>query len=122
GTVQQAPAASTSTIIIEPTDPEVVYVPSYNPTTVYGNWAYPSYPPTYYPPPPRYYEPGAALVSGMMWGVGVAVTDSLWGGFDWGDDDIDIDVNRYNNFDFDRDIDLNNNQWTHNAVNRDGVP
>lgn len=47
--VQQAPASaaapSTTVIQIEPANPEVVYVPSYNPTVVYGTWAYPSYPP-----------------------------------------------------------------------------
>ena len=35
-------AGPTQTIIIQPADPEVVYVPAYNPTVVYGTWAYPS--------------------------------------------------------------------------------
>ena len=43
------------TIIIEPAKPEVVYVPTYNPTVVYGAWPYPAYPPYYYYPP--YYPP-----------------------------------------------------------------
>ncbi|TWI00003.1 uncharacterized protein DUF3300 [Luteimonas cucumeris] len=115
--VESAP----STIVIQPADPEVVYVPSYNPTTVYGTWAYPSYPPAYYPPPPGYYA-GNALVSGLAFGVGVAITDSLWGGFDWNDDDIDINVNRYNNINVNRQIDVNQNTWRHNPANRDGVP
>ena len=51
-------------------EPEVVYVPAYNPTVVYGAWPYPAYPPLYYPPPPAYY-PGAALATGIMFGVGV---------------------------------------------------
>jgi len=34
-------------IIIQQADPQVVYVPSYNPTVVYGVWAYPAYPPYY---------------------------------------------------------------------------
>jgi hypothetical protein len=41
----------TQTIIIEPADPEVIYVPAYNPTVVYGPWWYPAYPPYYYYPP-----------------------------------------------------------------------
>jgi len=54
-TVQAAPAstassAPASTIIIQPADPQVVYVPTYNPTTSYGTWAYPASPPVYYPP------------------------------------------------------------------------
>ncbi len=124
--------ARTETIVIEPTDPEVVYVPSYNPTTVYGTWAYPSYPPVYYPPPPRYYQPGSALVNGMMFGVGVAVVDSLWGEPDWGyhggywghggGNYIDIDVNRYNRINANNRIDLDDNGWSHNAAHRDGVP
>jgi hypothetical protein len=36
---------STTVIKIEPTNPEVVYVPTYNPTVVYGSWWYPAYPP-----------------------------------------------------------------------------
>lgn len=48
----QAASSAPSTIVIQPADPQVVYVPSYNPTTVYGTWAYPASPPVYYPPPP----------------------------------------------------------------------
>src|SRR5262245_21415359 len=44
--VQQDPTSQTTVIQIEPADPQVVYVPSYNPTTVYGGWP-PSYPPPY---------------------------------------------------------------------------
>ena len=36
-------------IRIEPADPVVVYVPVYNPVVVYGPWAYPQYPPYYWP-------------------------------------------------------------------------
>jgi hypothetical protein len=43
--------AGTTVIKIEPTNPEVVYVPVYNPTVVYGVWPYPAYPPYYYYPP-----------------------------------------------------------------------
>ena len=47
--VQQQPAAApqTTVIKIEPTNPQVVYVPTYNPTVVYGAWPYPAYPPPY---------------------------------------------------------------------------
>src|SRR5882672_6521300 len=56
---EAAPAGSTTTTIIEiaPSDPQVVYVPTYNPTVVYGAWPYPAYPP--YP----VYPPGAAFFS-----------------------------------------------------------
>ena len=35
----------TQTIVIQPANPQVVYVPTYNPTVVYGTWPYPAYPP-----------------------------------------------------------------------------
>ncbi len=118
-TTTVAPAAST--IIIEPADPQVVYVPAYNSTTVYGPWPYPSYPPYYYPPSPYYY-PGSALWAGLAFGTGVAITASLWGDFNWGHGDIDIDVDRYNNINSNRQINRGDNTWRHNAANRDGVP
>jgi hypothetical protein len=116
----QAPApASSSTIIIQPADPQVVYVPTYNPTTTYGTWPYPASPPVYYPPPPAYY-PGQALMAGLAFGAGVAIIGSLWGECDWGNNDVDIDVNRYNNINGNNRI--TNNKWQHNPVHRNGVP
>ena len=35
-------------IAIEPTDPETIYVPYYDPAVVYGGWPYPEYPPYYF--------------------------------------------------------------------------
>ena len=71
-------APKAQAIIIEPAQPNVVYVPTYNPTVVYGAWPYPAYPPVYLPPPPGYYV-GAALVAGLAFGAGVAITGGLWG-------------------------------------------
>ena len=34
-----------NTIVIEPTNPQVIYVPVYDPFIVYGPWWYPAYPP-----------------------------------------------------------------------------
>lgn len=116
-----APSSSSSTIIIQPADPQVVYVPTYNPTTTYGTWAYPASPPVYYPPPPAYY-PGQALMAGLAFGTGVAIVASLWGDCDWNNNDVDIDVNRYNNINRNNQITRNQNKWQHNAVHRDGVP
>src|SRR4249920_193266 len=66
-------------IVIEPTDPQTVYVPYYDPAVVYGAWPYPAYPPYYYYPPG--YAPGAAL---FTFGVGLAVGAALWGNGNWG--------------------------------------
>ncbi len=120
-TTQVSTSSGQQTIIIEPADPHVVYVPSYNPTVVYGTWPYPSYPPVYYPPPPGYYF-GGALMAGLGFAAGVAIIDSLWGDCDWGHGDIDIDVDRYNNINSNRQLNVNQNNWQHNASNRDGVP
>ena len=61
-------------IVIQPSQPDVIYVPSYDPVVVYGAPVYP-YPPIYYP----YYPVGAAFVS---FGVGFAM-GAFWGGV-WG--------------------------------------
>ena len=111
-------------VVIEPADPQVVYVPSYNPTVVYGAWSYPSYPPYYYPPPPGSVF-ATALVSGIGFGLGVAAVNSMWGGVNWGHNDVDIDVNRYNNINVNNRIDNaknNNVSWQHNPANRGSTP
>ena len=43
--------------IIESAQPTVVYVPTYNPYTIYGTWWYPA-PPYYMYPPAYVYPPG----------------------------------------------------------------
>ena len=84
-------------IVIEPAQPNVVYVPVYNPAVVYGAWSYPSYPPVYFPPPPGYVA-GTALMAGLAFGAGVAITAGLWGWASprWGYGNVNINVNRYN--------------------------
>jgi len=86
------PPAEQTVIKIEPANPQVVYVPTYNPTVVYGSYP-PAYPP-YYPYPPAYPWGAAAL----SFGVGMAVGAAVWGGCNWGGGDVDIDVNKSNNF------------------------
>ncbi|WP_198683445.1 DUF3300 domain-containing protein [Peristeroidobacter agariperforans] len=120
---EAAPAGSSAqqVIIIESPSPEVVYVPTYNPTVVYGAWPYPAYPPYYYYPPG--YAAGAAFFS---FSAGVIVGGALWGGFNWGHSDIDINVNRYNNFNRNSNLNVNNrtnvsNRWEHNSAHRQGV-
>ncbi len=121
GSAPPPPPPSTQIIEIAPTNPEVVYVPAYNPTTVYGTWPYPSYPPTYYPPAPMWY-PGSALAAGLAFGTGVAVADALWGDWDWHGGDVDIDVNRYNNINVNRQISADRNTWRHDSNYRGGTP
>ncbi|MDZ7596861.1 MAG: DUF3300 domain-containing protein [Desulfobacterales bacterium] len=121
--VEEAPQTQQTIIKIEPANPQVVYVPAYNPTVVYGTWWYPSYPPVYLPPPPGYVF-GTALVSGIAFGIGVGITNSLWGGCDWGRGDVDIDINHYNNINVGNKLEVNQNKvkWNHNAEHRREVP
>ena len=122
--VSQEPAAQsgTQTIVIDSTTPETVYVPTYNPAVVYGTWGYPGYPPYYYPPP-AYYYPGAVLATGISFGIGIAITDSLWGDCDWNGGDININNERYNNINTgDRQRQRGDNQWRHDSARRDGTP
>jgi Protein of unknown function (DUF3300) len=82
-------------ITIVPANPEVIYVPQYNPTTVivtpgyaWGYWPTP-YPVYYYP-----YPPGAAFATGLIWGaaIGAAWNGGHWN-TNWGGGDININRN-----------------------------
>jgi hypothetical protein len=101
-------------IVVEQTNPGVVYVPSYSPTVVYGAPIYP-YPPVYYPP----YYAGAALVS---FGVGMAIGAAVWGGSccgcGWGGNNVNVNVN--NNFN--RNANINSGNVQHNSQHRGGAP
>ncbi|HRP28074.1 MAG TPA: DUF3300 domain-containing protein [Burkholderiaceae bacterium] len=103
-------------IIIEPANPQIVYVPVYQPTVVYGAWGYPAYPPYY---PSYWYPPGAAFVGGFFWGAGIAAGAALWGGWGWHNHDVNINVNRYNNFNR---TNISNTNWNHNVNHRGAVP
>lgn len=84
---------------IVPANPEVIYVPQYNPTTVVVAGGYV---PAYYPSPyPVYYypyAPGAALATGLIWGAAMGAIwsgnhyNTNWGG--GGNNNINIDVDR----------------------------
>jgi len=123
--IVEQPTPQQTVVKIEPANPQVIYVPAYNPTVVYGVWWYPAYPPPFYWVPPPYYGFGAGVAAGIGFGIGIAITDSLWGGVNWGRHDIDIDINKYNNVNIERNkITANTNRvnWQHNAENRKGVP
>jgi hypothetical protein len=105
---------NTEYIVIEPADPEVVYVPTYDPGVVYGTWPYPSYPPYYYYPPG--YIAGGALLG---FAAGIIVGGALWGNAIWAKGDVNINVNRYNNFNR---TNISNGNWNHNVNHRGAVP
>ncbi|AXF24128.1 DUF3300 domain-containing protein [Burkholderia pyrrocinia] len=69
-------------IEIESAQPDVVYVPSYNPTVVYGE-PVSSYPGYVYRPPA--YSTGEVVTAGVItFGVGIAVGAAIFGHHDWG--------------------------------------
>jgi uncharacterized membrane protein YgcG len=74
-TPQESVTNEGSTIAIEPADPQVVYVPEYDPWVVYGD------PLAYYPDwigVPGFYYDGPGIWFGLGIGIG------LYGGFGWG--------------------------------------
>jgi hypothetical protein len=82
---KQTVVTESQTIIIKSADPEIIYVPTYDPAPIVEHH-YTSYPPPVYSTPyPYYYAPGAAFVTGMF--VGAAFSYA----FDWNNNDIDID-------------------------------
>ncbi len=78
-----------SNILITPTNPEIVYVPTYNPMVVYGAWPYPAYQPY------AVYNPGWGA---MAFGVGVGAGVALWATPYWGYGSININNGYYNRF------------------------
>jgi hypothetical protein len=142
--VEQKTVESKTVIVIEPANPEVIYVPSYQPTVVYGPPVV-AYPPVVYPPPP---STGAIVATAAVsFGVGVMM-GAFWsgcchsGGWGWGcgwggNNNVVINNNfntryGYNNINANRN-NINtgnigsgnrngNNTWQHNPSHRGAVP
>ena len=76
-TPQQTVTDNGGVIGIAPANPAVVYVPVYDPWTVYGG-PFMAYPGFYYAPPPGIFWGGLAI------GFGVGIGIGLWGGWGWG--------------------------------------
>src|SRR6266480_433270 len=94
-----------SVIVVEQSNPQVVYVPSYDPLVVWGAPLYP-YPPIYYPPA-GYYAAGLAISFGVGMMMG-AFWSGGWGwGCGWGNNNININNN--NNFNRNSNIGGNRN-------------
>lgn len=96
-------------IAIEPAEPNLIYVPYYEPAIVYGDWPYVDYPP-YFFPYWGYYD-SAVLASGLWFGAGYAL--GYWGGgYVWGGRCNWTNKNLYYR---------NGNRWTHRPEHRRGV-
>src|SRR5208283_1518411 len=134
-TVETKVVEKQTVVVIEQTNPQIVYVPTYSPVVVYGPPIYP-YPPIYYPPP-SYYAAGAVFA----FGVGIAIGASYHGGWGYGcgwghgNNNININVNNnyishYNKTNINN-VNRNNinngnrnggNSWQHNPQHRGGAP
>jgi hypothetical protein len=104
--VEQQVVVVTNTIVqIQPSNPQVVYVPTYNPYTVY------------YPPPAYVYNPLAPLVT---FGAAVAVGAIIANNCDWhhgGCYSGNVNVNVNNNFNQNNNVNWNNNVNRNNNAN-----
>jgi uncharacterized protein DUF3300 len=110
-------------IVVEQANPDVVYVPSYDPQMVYGAPppAYPYYPYTY---------PGYHAGMGLAFGTGLVLGGAWannWGNCDWNHGDVNIN----NNNNFNRNVNRNvnrgagtgqGNAWQHNPQHRGNAP
>jgi Protein of unknown function (DUF3300) len=127
-TPQQKVVVQDKIIVIEPAQPQVVYVPVYNPTVIYGPWWAPAYRPWYWYPPPIYgYPPmGAAITAGFVWGAAWAISANNWGWANpnWRGGNININVNHNNVFINNRPAyrnSVNGGNWQHYPEQRKGV-
>ncbi|MCK1524798.1 DUF3300 domain-containing protein [Bradyrhizobium sp. 17] len=103
---------SRQVVVIEPAVPDTMYVPYYEPATVYGAWPYTEYPP-YYFGYPSYIGAGvvaAGLAFGTAWAIGR--WGNYWGGgCNWGNRNVYIN-HRTTNI---------GTGWQHNPSHRQGV-
>jgi hypothetical protein len=104
-------------IVIEPANPQVIYVPYYDPALIYGPWWWPAYPPVVWAPWPGYFiRPGYAV--GFVWGAGIPVGPRFFfGAFNWLHRVVNVTV--VNNY-----YVTNNvvSVWQHAPIHRRGVP
>jgi hypothetical protein len=90
-TEQQKVVQDNGNIVVQPANPDVIYVPTYSPAVVYGpSWYYPSwyYPGWYYPWPWAFVSFGI----GFFWGCG------CWGSCDWHHHCCNVDCHNFNTF------------------------
>jgi len=81
-TVTRTEQGGRTIIAIEPTDPNTIYVPYYDPAIVYGTWPYVDYPPYYWGYPG--YIAGGLIAAGLAFGAGWALGGWGSGGYWWG--------------------------------------
>ncbi len=128
-TNQQYVRQQGQTIVVEPANPQLVYVPYYDPLVVYGPWWYPTHPPVHWSPWPGYYaRPGISVA--FYWGPVVRISAGFFfGGFDWPRRHVNVvHVNNYytrNSVEVarQRNVIVNNGPgvWRHDTAHRRGA-
>ncbi len=90
-------------------NPDVAYVPYYDPNAVYGTWWWPDYPPVYWAPWDDY-----GWVGGFAWGIGIDIgANFFFGSWDWHNHGVYVRNPRYPG---------NGHPWKHDPGHRRGVP
>ncbi len=94
---QQTVVVQDRFIVIQPAQPQIVYVPFFNPMFVYGNWWWGTPPRWVWVPPPRYRPPGwvPGWGSGVGWGRPIGAPPWIWHGRgpNWNDRNVVINNN-----------------------------
>ena len=109
------------TFVIQPAQPEIIYVPYYDPLIVYGDWWWPDYAPVRWSPWAGYYA-RTGYGRGFYWGSGIHIGFGFFfGGIDWRQRHVNV-IN-YNSFYY-RNVNRHapGNGWQHDPVHRRGVP
>ncbi|HLK46595.1 MAG TPA: DUF3300 domain-containing protein [Bryobacteraceae bacterium] len=106
-------------IEIAPANPQVVYVPAYDPAYIWGPPAWGYYPPLYYPAYGFGYDPGI-YIGAFFGGIG-------WGGWGWGPNWFNCTIVQngffFNRFGFGRFHEgFRGGVWAHDPGHRLGVP
>lgn len=114
-------------IYIQPANPQLVYVPYYDPLVVYGTWWWPAYRPVVWAPWPGYVRlarPGVSV--SFWWGAPIGVSAGFFfGNCDWGRRSVRV-VNA-NSYYYrpplvvNRTVVVNRGGWQHDSYHRRGV-
>src|SRR5215472_5275704 len=102
-------------IAFQPTDPDTLYVPYYDPAVVYGEWPYADYPPYYWGAPG--YIGAGVLATGLAFGGAYALGRWVNNGIGWGGG-LNWRNHQINPLRSVNNVNLANNNWVHNPAHR----
>ena len=108
------------TIIIEPAEPEVIYVPYYDTRVVYGNWRWSHYPPVYWHRPTHY----AYYHGPFYWQPSVHIGfDFFFSAFHWSNHHVVRHHHKKRYYHSNRRIATSHHakRWSHDPQHRRGV-